>query len=45
MRSFLYWLAKALGDWNAIRKGRVGGRVLRRGAGKITGRWMGKMFR
>lgn len=45
MRSLLYWLAKMLGDWNAVKKSRVGKRVLRRGAGKLTGKWMGKMFR
>ena len=45
MRSFLYLLAKLLGDWSAIRKGKVGRRVARRAAGKVTGRGLGKLFK
>lgn len=44
MRSLLYKLARWLGDYNAVRKGRVGRRVGRRAAGKLTGRWMRKLF-
>ena len=44
-RSFLYALAKLLGDINAIKKGRVGSRIGRRLAGKATGRGIGKLFR
>ncbi|MFP4561515.1 MAG: hypothetical protein ACLFRB_06150 [Thiohalorhabdus sp.] len=44
-RSFLYALAKLLGDINAIAKGRVGRRIGRRIAGKGTGRLLGKIFR
>lgn len=44
MRSLLYKLARLLGDYNAVRKGRVGRRVGRRAAGKLTGRWMRKLF-
>jgi hypothetical protein len=44
-RSFLYWLAKFLGDVNAVKKNKVGKRVQRRIAGKITGRGLGKLFR
>ena len=44
-RGFLYWLAKVLGDVNAVKKGKVGRRVARRGAGKVTGRGLGKIFK
>lgn len=35
-RGFLYWLAKLLGDINAIKKGKVGQRLINRGIGKAT---------
>ena len=44
-RGFLYLLAKLLGDVQAVRRGRVGKRITRRAAGKITGRGLGKLFR
>jgi hypothetical protein len=44
-RGFLYTLAKLLGDVNAVQKGTVGKRVMRRQAGKLTGRGLGKLFR
>ena len=44
-RGFLYWLAKILGDINAVKKGKVGRRVGRRIAGKVTGRFLGKLFK
>jgi hypothetical protein len=44
-RGFLYWLAKLLGDVNAVEKGKVGKRVARRVAGKVTGRGLGKLFK
>jgi hypothetical protein len=44
-RGFLYWLAKFLGDVNAVKKGKVGKRVARRVAGKVTGRGLGKLFK
>jgi hypothetical protein len=44
-RTFLYALARLLGDVNAAQKGKVGRRVARRGAGKITGRLLGRLFR
>lgn len=45
MRSLLYFIAKLMGDWNAVRKGKVGRRVARRVAGKATGRGLGKFFK
>jgi len=45
MRSFLYFLAKLLGDMNAITKGKIGKRVTRRLAGKITNRGMNRLFK
>lgn len=45
MRNLLYKLARLLGDANAVKKGKVGQRVARRGAGKVTGKGLGKVFR
>ena len=44
-RSFLYFLAKILGDINAVSKNKIGRRVGRRVVGKFTGRLLGKVFR
>jgi len=44
-RGFLYWLAKLLGDVNAVKKGKVGRRVGRRAAGKVAGKGFGKLFK
>ncbi len=44
-RSFLYKLARLLGDVNAVEKHRVGQRVERRIAGRFFGRLLGKLFR
>jgi len=44
-RGFLYWLAKLLGDVNAVKRGKVGKRITRRVAGKGTGRLLRKLFR
>jgi hypothetical protein len=45
LRSLLYLLARLLGDVNAVRRGKVGRRILRRLAGKVTGRGLGRLFR
>ena len=45
MRSLLYLIAKLLGDINAVRKGKVARRAGRRVAGKLTGRFLGKLFK
>ena len=44
-RGLLYLLAKLLGDVQAVKRGRVGKRIARRVAGKMTGRGLGKIFR
>lgn len=44
MRSFLYLLARLLGDFSAARKGRIGRRIARRSAGKLTGRLFRNLF-
>ncbi|SDI74746.1 hypothetical protein [Natribacillus halophilus] len=44
-RSFLYKLARILGDVNAVKKGRVGRRIGRRVAGRATGRTTRKFFK
>lgn len=45
LRSFLYTIARLLGDLNAIQKGTVGKRIARRAVGRVTGRGIGKLFR
>ena len=44
-RGLLYLIARLLGDVNAVEKGRVGKRIARRAAGKVTGRGLGGPFR
>lgn len=44
-RGWLYFLARLLGDVNAVKKGRVGRRVARRATGKVTGRLFRRIFR
>ena len=41
-RSILYALAKALGDLSSVKSGRVGRRVVRRAAGRVTGKGLGR---
>ena len=45
MRSFLYFLARLLGDLASIRKGNAGRRIARRLTGRITGKFLGGLFR
>jgi len=45
MRSLLYFIARLLGDINAVRKGRIGKRIGRRVVGRFTGRLLNKLFR
>jgi len=44
-RGFLYWRAKISGDINAVQKGKIGKRIIRWGAGKVTGKGMRKLFK
>lgn len=44
-RSFLYALARLLGDISAVKKGRVSRRIGRRVAGKYTGKAFRKLFK
>ena len=47
-RGWLYFIAKYLGDLQAVtsrRKGSIPRRIGRRIAGKITGRLLGRLFR
>jgi len=44
-RGLLYTLAKLMGDYNAVKKGKVGRRVGRCVAGKATGKTMRKLFK
>lgn len=45
LRSFLYALARLLGDFQAVRHQQIFKRVLRRIAGRLSGRLLGKLFR
>jgi len=45
LRSLLYLIAKLLGDLTAVNKGKVGRRVGRRIAGKITSRGLRGLFK
>lgn len=45
LRSFMYILARLLGDFNAIEKGTIGKRIVRRAAGRMTGRALGRLLR
>jgi len=46
IRGLLYKLAKWLGDLQAAGKGKVGQRIARRAAGKVTARALwGKLFK
>ena len=44
-RTMLYTAARLLGDYNAVKRGTIGKRIARRYAGKLTGRFLGSMFR
>lgn len=45
IRSFLYKTSKYLGDVNAVQKGTIGKRIMRRAAGKASGKLMKKIFK
>ncbi|MGD6974937.1 hypothetical protein [Bacillus altitudinis] len=45
IRSLLYKTSKYLGDVNAIQKGTIGKRIMRRAAGKASGKLMKKIFK
>lgn len=42
---FMYMLLRFLNDLNAVKKGKVGRRIGRRAAGKVTGRLFNKIFK
>jgi len=45
IRNILYKTAKILGDINAVQKGEIGERIVRRAAGKTSGQLLQKLFR
>ncbi|MBA7479126.1 hypothetical protein ES707_14557 [subsurface metagenome] len=45
IRGKLYLIAKLLGDFQAVKKGKVGKRASRRIAGKAVGKGFGKLFK
>ena len=44
-RGALYKLARLLGDVQAVKKGKVGKRIARRAAGKVTGKGLRKLLK
>ena len=44
-RGLLYFVARILGDINAVKKGKTRKRIGRRVAGKITGKGLRKIFK
>lgn len=44
IRSILYFLARILGDINAVRRGRIVERVARRATGRVTGKFLQRLF-
>ncbi len=45
LRSFLYMVARLLGDINAVSKGKVGRRIVRRVVGRKSGKLLGRLLR
>ena len=45
LRSLLYMLARLLGDYEAVRKGRTGRRLTRRLAGRGTAKILRSLFK
>jgi hypothetical protein len=45
MRALLYRLLRLSNDVNAVRRGRLGWRIVRRAYGKATGRLARRLFR
>jgi len=45
IRSALYRAARILGDMSAIGKGKIGRRIMRRGAGRATARMLSRLFK
>jgi hypothetical protein len=45
IRTALYRTARLLGDVNAVRRGKIGKRIVRRLAGKFAGRLLGRFLR
>lgn len=45
LRSILYWLARTLGDVQAVKKRKVGRRIARRAAGRATGHLLRKLIK
>lgn len=44
IRSFLYLVARLMGDISAIENGTIEKRIIRRAAGRITGRALGRLL-
>ena len=44
-RGILYFLARLMGDYQAISRGRIGKRIVRRVAGRMTGKMLRALFR
>lgn len=45
IRSLLYKTASLLGDFQAVQKGKLGQRLIRKAAGRTFGKLMNKLFK
>ena len=45
MRGLLYLIARLLGDYNAVKKGKAGQRIKRRATGRVAGKGLKKLFK
>lgn len=45
VRRGLYKTSRILGDVNAVKKGKIGERIVRRAAGRQAGKALGKLFK
>lgn len=45
LRSWLYRSGRLLGDVNAVKRGTVGRRIVRRSTGRATGKLFGRLFK
>ncbi|WP_177194770.1 hypothetical protein [Alteribacillus iranensis] len=45
IRRTFYFISRILGDINAVKRGTIGKRIVRRAAGKQTGKMMRKLFK
>ena len=45
VRSLFYLIARVMGDINAVRRGTIGQRLVRKAAGRVTGGLLSRLLR